>query len=218
MKRLWQQFLDSLTPGVRVLLGVLTVAGLATFLGQWTRTFDLNGWLALTAQPFWHGQIWRLMAYALLPVGILNFIFNAFALIMLGGWLERARSRSELWIICAVSVAGAGLAEVLLPFSSAIPLAGAGPMMFGLLAAWSFLCGHERVSMIPFGEMIVWYLAAVAGAASILLTIFSAGWRMAAVVAAGGLSGWLYVWLWHKWLMSRASRVVPSERISRLEL
>jgi hypothetical protein len=41
---------------------------------------------------------------------------------------------------------------------------------------------------------------------------------MAIVMAAGGLSGWFYVWARHKWLMSRASRVVPSERISRLEL
>jgi membrane associated rhomboid family serine protease len=91
-------------------------------------------------------------------------------------------------------------------------------MIFGLLAAWCFLCGHERISVVPFGQMIAWHLAAVAGAVSLLFAAFSAGWRMAAVMAAGGLSGWLYVLLWHKWLMSRASRVVPSERISRLEL
>ncbi|HXI73610.1 MAG TPA: rhomboid family intramembrane serine protease [Verrucomicrobiae bacterium] len=218
MNRFWKQFLDSLTPGVRVLLAMLTAAALATFIGQLTRAFDLNVWLALTAQPFWHGQIWRLVTYALLPVGILNFLLNAFALVMLGGWLERVRSRSELWIICAASAVGAGLAEVALPFSSSIPLTGAGPMMFGLLAAWCFHCGHEKIFMIPFGEMLVWHLAAVAGAVSLLFTALSAGWRVAAVMAAGGLSGWLYVWLWHKWLMSRASCNVHSERISRLEL
>ncbi len=218
MERLWQQFLDSLTPGVRVLLTVLTAAALATLIGQLTRAFDLNGWLTLTAQPIWHGQIWRLVTYAVLPAGILNFIFTAFALIMLGGWLERVRSRGELWIICFVSAAGAGLAEVALPFSSSFPLVGTGPMMFGLLAAWSFLCGHEKILMIPFGEMLVWHLALAAGAVSLLFTAYSAGWRVAAVMAAGGLSGWLYVWLWHKWLMSRAGRNVHSERISRLEL
>lgn len=218
MNQFLKFILASLTPGVRVLLGVLMTVGLATFIGQWTRIFELNGWLTLTAQPFWHGQIWRLVTYAWLPAGILIFFLNAFALVMLGGWVERVRSRSELWIICIVSAAGAGLAEVLLPFSSSIPLAGAGPMIFGLLAAWYFLCGHERISLVPFGEMTVRQLALLVGGVSFLVTFFTTGWRSAAVMAAAGLSGWLYVWLWHKWLMSRASRVVPSERISRLEL
>ena len=215
MNRFWNQFLATLTPGVRILLAVLTATALAAFIGRATVDFNLDEWLALTAQQFWHGQIWRLVTYALLPAGILNFIMNAFALIILGGWLERVRSRGELWIICAVSASGAGLAAVLLPFAQ---LTGAGPMMFGLLAAWCFHCGHEKVSVFPFGEMTVRQLALAAAAASLLFTAISAGWQMATVMAAGGLSGWLYAWLWQKWLMSRASRVVPSERISRLEL
>jgi membrane associated rhomboid family serine protease len=215
MNRFRKQFLASLTPGVRILLGVLTAAALATFIGQATDVFNLDGWLALKTHPFWHGQIWRLVTYALLPAGILNFILNVFALIVLGGWLERVRSGGELWIICIVSAAGAGLAGVLPPFAS---LTGAAPMMFGLLAAWCFHCGHEKISLFPFGEMTVRQLALAAAAVSLLVTLFSVGWRMAIVMAAGGLSGWFYVWARHKWLMSRASRVVPSERISRLEL
>jgi membrane associated rhomboid family serine protease len=215
MSRFWNKFLTALTPGVRILLAMLTATALATFIGQATGAFNLDGWLALTAQHFWHGQIWRLVTYALLPTGILNFILNALALILLGGWLERVRSRGELWIICVVSAAGAGFAAVLLPFA---PLSGAGPMMFGLFAAWYFHCGHEKVSVFPFGEMTVRQLALVAAAVSLLFTAFSAGWQTATVMALGGLSGWLYVWGWHKWLMSRTSRVVPSERISRLEL
>jgi membrane associated rhomboid family serine protease len=218
MKRLGQQFLDSLTPGVRILLAMLTTAALVTFIGQLTRAVDLNRWLALTAQSFWHGQLWRIVTYALLPAGILNFIFNAVALVMLGGRVERVRTRVEMWIICIVSTTGAGLAEVLLPFSSSIPLAGGGPMMFGLLAAWCFACGHERISLIPSREITVRQLALVFVGVSFFVMVFTAGWRSAAVMAAGGFNGWLYVWLWHKWLMSRAGRVAPSDRISRLEL
>jgi membrane associated rhomboid family serine protease len=173
MSRFWNQFLAALTPGVRILLAVLTATALAAFIAQATGAFNLDG------------------------------------------WLERVRSRAELWIICSVSAAGAGLAAVLLPFA---PLSGAGPMMFGLLAAWYFHCGHEKVSVFPFGEMTVRQVALVAAAVSLLFTAFSAGWQTATAMAADGLSGWLYVWGWHKWLMSRASRVVPSERISRLEL
>lgn len=215
MKRFWNQFLSALTPGVRILLVALTATALATFAGQTTGAFNLDDWLALNAQQFWHGQIWRLATYALLPAGIVNFILNAFALVVLGGWLERVRSRGELWIICAVSASGAGLAAVLLPSAQ---LTGAGPMMFGLLAAWCFHCGHEKVSVFPFGEITVRQLALAVAAVSLLFMAFSSGWQMATVMAAGGLSGWLYVWLWHKWLMSRAASVATSERISRLEM
>lgn len=218
MNPLWKNFLASLTPGVRWLLAVLTAAGLATVIGRLTHTFDLDGWLALSAQTFWHGQLWRLVTYAVLPAGLLNFFLNAFALVVLGGWVERARSKGGLWIVCVVSAAGAGLAEVLLPFSNSTALTGAGPMMAGLLAAWCFLCGHERISVVPFGEMMAWHLALLAGAISLLAALFTAGWRTAAIMAAGGLSGWLYVWLHQKWLMHHAARVMPSERISRLEL
>jgi membrane associated rhomboid family serine protease len=117
-----------------------------------------------------------------------------------------------------VAAAGAGLAKVLLQFSNPLPLVGATPMMFGLLIGWGFLCGHESISMLPFGEMTVWKLVLFAGAVSFLIMVFTAGLVTAIIMVAGGLTGWLYLWLKHKWLMSRSGRVVPSERISRLEL
>jgi hypothetical protein len=48
--------------------------------------------------------------------------------------------------------------------------------------------------------------------------LFSAGLTAALVMSSGGLVGWLYLWLRHKWLMTRAGRAFQSERISRLEL
>jgi membrane associated rhomboid family serine protease len=218
MNQFFKGFLASLAPGARALLAVMTLVCLATFIGLWTHAFDLSGWLALTAQAFWHGQLWRLVTYAALPAGLLNFFMNAIMLVMLGGRLERIWSQRGLWMVCIVSTIGAGLAEVLLPFSNSIPLAGAGPMIFGLLAAWCFFCGHERIYLPLFGAMTVWRLVLIVGAVSFLVAMFTVGWRMTAVMAAGGLSGWVYVWLRQKWLMSRDSRVVPSERISRLEL
>jgi hypothetical protein len=117
-----------------------------------------------------------------------------------------------------VAAAGAGLAKVLLQISSPMPLVGAAPMMFGLLMAWGFLCGRENISIMLFGEMTAWKLVLVAGAVSFLIMFFTAGLVPAIIMSAGGLTGWLYLWLNHKWLMSRASRVAYSERMSRLEL
>jgi hypothetical protein len=91
-------------------------------------------------------------------------------------------------------------------------------MMFGLLIGWGFLCGRENITILPFGEMTVWKLVLVASAVSFLIMFFTAGLVTAIIMSAGGLAGWLYLWLKHKWLMSRASRVAHSERISRLEL
>jgi membrane associated rhomboid family serine protease len=183
-----------------------------------THAFDLYGWLPLNGPKLWSGQIWRLVTYALLPAGILDFLMNGIALVMLGGLLERHWSRGQFWLYCLVAAAGAGLAKILLHHFSPMPLVGAAPMMFGLLIGWGFLCGRENITIMPFGEMTVWKLVLVASAVSFLIMFFTAGLVTAIIMSAGGLAGWLYLWLKHKWLMSRASRVAHSERISRLEL
>jgi membrane associated rhomboid family serine protease len=218
MKTFWQRSLAALTPGVRLLLGLMTAAYVAATVGKSIHAFDLYGWLALSGPTFWSGQIWRLVTYALLPAGILDFLMNGIALVMLGGLLERRGSRGELWLYCVVTAVGAGLAKVLLQISSPLPLAGATPLMFGLLIAWCFLCGRETINILIFGEITVWKLLLGVAAIGLFITFLTAGSVTALILAAGGLAGWLYLWLKQKWLMSRASRVAHSERMSRLEL
>jgi membrane associated rhomboid family serine protease len=218
MRNFWQRFLAALTPGVRLLLCLLAAVYLAAVIGKLIHAFDLYDWLALSGPKFWSGQIWRLVTYALLPAGILDYLMNSIALVMLGGMLERHWSRGELWLYCVVAAAGAGLAKVLLQSSIPLPLTGAAPMMFGLLIAWGFLGGREVINLVVFGVMTVWKLVLVAGAISLLIVFLTAGLVAAIIMAGGGLTGFLYLWLKHKWLMSRASRVIHSERINRLEL
>ena len=218
MKILRQRFLALLTPGVQWLLGLLAGMYLTAVIGKLIRAFDLYDWLALSGPKFWNGQIWRLVTYGLLPVGVLDFLMNSVALVMLGAMLERHWSRGELWLYCIVAAAGAGFAKVVLQFSSPLPLVGAAPMMFGLLIAWGFLCGRETINLMPFGEMTVWKLVLVAGAISFLIMFVTAGLFTAIIMAGGGLTGFLYLWLKHKWLMSRVGSVIHSERINRLEL
>jgi membrane associated rhomboid family serine protease len=91
-------------------------------------------------------------------------------------------------------------------------------MMFGLLIALGLLSGRESIMMVPFGEMTVWKLVLAAGGVSFLMVLLTAGLSTAIIMAAGGLTGWLYLWIKHKWLMNRAGSVVHSERINRLEL
>jgi len=215
MKMFWQRFVAALTPGVRVLLILLTVIYLASITGKLTSLINLSNWLAARSQDFWHGQIWRLVTYASLPMGAIDFALNAFALILLGAQLERHWTRGELWLFCVIAAAGAGFAQIL--FASTSPT-GAAPVMFALLIAWAFVCGHETLNFPVLGQMRVQPAVFVFAAVSLGITFITTGLLRTFIMASGGLTGWLYLWLRHKWLMTRASRAVQSERITRLEL
>jgi membrane associated rhomboid family serine protease len=218
MKACWKRLMEVLTPGVRVLLGVLVAVWVAAVLGQVLKAYDLPGWLVLSGPQCWHGQVWRLATYALVPAGVLDLLLNGVALALLGGLLERHWSRGEFWGYCLVAALGAGLAKAGLDGSGPLPLMGAAPMAFGLLIAWGFLCGRESILLPVWGAATVWQLILVAAGVSLLTMVFTAGLKLALIVAAGGLAGYIYLWLKHQWLMRRAAGVVHSERISRLEL
>ena len=218
MKHFWHRCLAALTPGVRVLLCLLSAVYLAAVIGNYSHAYDLNRWLAVSGPNFWHGQVWELITYPLLPMAVLDFVFNSLMIVLLGGLLERIWSRAEFWTYCAVAAVGAGLAKVILQFSNPFPMTGMAPVVFGLLAAWGNLFGHEKVPFVFFGEMTVWQLALLAAAISFVTALFSAGLVNAIIMLAGGLTGLLYLWLRSKILMTRESRVVHSERINRLEL
>jgi hypothetical protein len=49
MKIVWQRFTATLTPGVRMILIVLTITFLATLAGKLTHTVDLPRWLAASS-------------------------------------------------------------------------------------------------------------------------------------------------------------------------
>ena len=138
MKHLWHRFLASLTPGVRILLCLLSAVYLAAVIGKFSHAYDLYRWLAVSGPNFWHGQVWELITYPLLPTTVFDFVFNSLMIVLLGGLLERIWSRAEFWTYCAVAAVGAGLAKVILQFSNPFPMTGMAPVVFGLLAAWGY--------------------------------------------------------------------------------
>jgi membrane associated rhomboid family serine protease len=215
MKIFWQRFTAALTPGVRILLGLLTLVYLAALIGKLASVFDLYHWLAASAPDFWHGQLWRILTYALLPTGIMDFAMNVIALILIGSLLERHWTRGELWRFCAFAASGAGFVQVVLSSAS---MTGAAPMMFGLLAAWAFAAGHETLLFPIFGQLNVRKTVLIFAGISLSVMFFTAGLVPALVMLAGGLTGWFYLWLRHKWLMTRPGHAVESGRINRLEL
>ncbi len=218
MRLFWQRFKAALTPGTATLLALMLTVGVLALIGKLTRAFDLYGLLALAGREFWRGQGWRIITYAVLPGGIAGFVANTIALVMLGSLLERMWSRGQFWFYCLVCVAGAGFVKILLSSASPQPLAGAAPLMLGLVVGWAFVSGNESVPFLIFGQITARQAALILMFASFLIALLSAGLATALIATSGGLTGWLYLWLRQKSLMARPSRVAPSERISRLEL
>jgi membrane associated rhomboid family serine protease len=143
---------------------------------------------------------------------------NVLMIAFLGRSLERIWSRREVWFYCVVVTTGTGLAKVFFQFSLSSSLAGSAPLVFGLIAAWGFLFRHEKVSLAWGGEITVGLVALLAGIMNFALIFFSAGLSNALIMLGGGLAGLLYLWLQARMIMARASRIVQSERIQRLEI
>jgi len=218
MRRLWRQFQALLTPGVRGLLLLWTGVSLAVMVGRLSGIFDLSDRLSLDGWRFWSGQVWRLFSWPLLPGTMMGFLGSALMLVLLGGLLERVWSRSEFWMNCAVAAFGAGLAQIIFRSLAPPALAGMAPVVFGLMVAWAMLLGHERISVVLFGEITVRRLAVVMAAVSLVMTWFSAGPGAVMILLAAGSAEFGFLWLRTRILMSRGSRTVHSERINRLEL
>ena len=218
MRLIWHRFLQSLTTGVRATLFVLAMAYLAEVIGLWSSTYSLSAWLALSGPVFWHGRVWSVVTFVLLPAGILDLLFNGMMIACLGPLIERAWSRGEFWSYCLITATGAGLAKVVLQPSNPALLIGAAPMVFGLLAAWARLYGREEIKLGLIWQTTARRAALLLGAITFLLMAISAGLVIAMVTLSGGLVGWIYLSLRWKVNLARGSRTMTSERMSRLEL
>ena len=218
MNRLWQRSVARLTPGVRGLVLVLGAVYAAAWLGGTFRLFDLPGWLVLSPSAFWRGRLWTLVTYAFLPTGLIEFVINCLLLGWIGLWLERAWSRWELWSYCMLTAAGGGAVKLALGQIEPSPVFGAGPVVYGLAAAWLRMAGNDPVRVWPFGETTARRAGLIALAVSIIAALSSVGLVATLVLLGGALAGWIYLSV--RWKLSRAqpSQRVGSQRIRWLEL
>jgi len=218
MKRFLSRLSGLLTPGVRVLLVVLTVSYLVAVIGSVLRVYDLYRWLALDPSAFLKGCVWQIFTYPLVPEGLMNFIFNAIAIVWLGRQLEREWSRRELWSYCLLAATGAGVAKLLLSSWNESSLTGSAGIVFGMLVAWLRLFGHEKVILWSVWETTILRVGFLMTATGLLLMLFTAGLVDTLVMFCGGLTGWLYLSVRWKLNRERPGQIAESGRIRRLEL
>jgi membrane associated rhomboid family serine protease len=218
MKRFLYRLSGLFSPGVRVLLFVLSASYLIAVIGSVSGIYNSYRWLALNPFAVWKGYVWQVFTYPLVPEGLVIFIFNAIAIVWLGRQLEREWSRWELWSYCLLTATGAGMAKLFLSPWNGYPLMGTAGIVFGLLAAWLRIFGHERAVFWSVWDTTILQAGLVMTAVGLLLMLFTAGWVDALVMFCGGLTGWVYLSLRWKLNREQPGQLTESGRIRRLEL
>lgn len=217
MKKLLANVFGSMPFGARLLV-LMYAFGLIGWLGVYSQTFDVYRWLALSPALVWKGEVWRLVTYAFLPGGIVEWVISLFWLITLTSVLGRNWSGAGYWGYCLLTIVAGALPVVLFQPGSERGLAGCLALIFGLLVAWDRLYQRERMILLGFGEITVRQAALLVALINVFLVFFCNGLRVTLAMLTGGLAGYAYFFVRNRKSMRVASQKVSSERIARLEL
>jgi membrane associated rhomboid family serine protease len=184
----------------------LILVNLAVFFG-----FALFGWvapapvglllghLALVPAAVLRGEIWQLITYAFLPIGILGTLFAMLTLWFTGSYLEGifgSRWLLELYLIS--SAAGALLASAI-TFTHVFDLRpelitlGAWAPIFALLVAFAVVAGDQEIRLYFVIRMKAKYFVAIYILISVAVLLKGDDRFGALTQLCGALIGYLYV-------------------------
>lgn len=176
-------------------------------------------WLGLNPSLVWQGQVCRVLSYELISNTVLGWAINTFWLATLISILRNDWTSLRFWIFCLVSGIGGAVPLLLLFPKMDFPIAGAGAVVCALLFAWDRFYHRERIIMLGLGEVSVRQAVIFINLLNAAITFFGCGgWQFTLSMFCGGLTGWLYLMLGQRRVMSRGSQVVESQRAARLEL
>lgn len=145
-------------------------------------------------------QPWQLLSYGFLHGSFGHLFFNMLALFMFGPPLEQTWGEKRFLTYYLVTVAGAGLCQLLVAAltGDVTPVLGASGAVFGLLLAFGMLFPNQRVMlMFPPIPMKARTFVFVFGAMELVLGM--TGWQpgVAHFAHLGGmLFGWLLIRYW----------------------
>ena len=145
-------------------------------------------------------QPWQLLTYGFLHGSFGHLFFNMIALFMFGAPLAQTWGEKRFLIYYLVTVAGAGLCQLLVAalMGEGNPVLGASGGVFGLLLAFGMLFPNQRVMLLfPPIPMKARTFVIVFGAMELMLGF--TGWQpgVAHFAHLGGmLFGWLLIRYW----------------------
>jgi len=218
MKNLVRNYFASLPWGMRLFLLIFVFGFPVAWTGLQTQLFNLYGWLALTPALVWKGQVWRMVTYAFLPAGPMDWFLSLFWLATLVSVLGRNWNSRAFWGYCLLGALGGGLFILLLRPGWPFGVAGSAAMIFALLVAWDWMYRHERLLLLGIGEISVRQAAILIAIINSLVLFFCSGWFLMVAMWCGGLAGGLWLFVRTKWLLGKTPQQIRSERVSRLEL
>jgi len=188
-------------------------------VGVYTGWYDLYHHLGLNPVAVWHGELWRLLTYPFLPLGMIDFLVGAWSVLWLGTWLEREWSAAECWLYGGIATTASGIVACLLFPRLDGYLGGTVVVVTALLVMWVRLCGHQRIMPVPGYEATVRGYATAWGCLIVLIAWFSCGrWLVLPMIAASAATGWAYLSLRWRWLERAAHRAIEIRRTRNLEL
>ena len=218
MKNLFRNYFLALPWGMRLFLLIFVLGFPVAWIGHRAQLFEMYDWFDLTPALVWHGQVWRAVTYAFLPIGPLDWVISFFWLATLVPVLSRNWTGRGFWGYCLLgALAGSAFITLLKPGMDR-GVVGGGAMIFALLVAWDWMYRNERLILLGIGEISVRQAAILITVINSLILFFCCGWFLMLAMWCGGLAGGLWLLVRTKLLMGKSPQQIRSERMARLEL
>ncbi len=185
---------------------------------------DIADWasyhLALVPALAVRGEIWQLLTYSFLHVGISHILFNMLWLWWFGAQLEMDWGQRKFYEFYFFCVAGAALSTIAVSYThiagvqTTTPTVGASGGIFGILMAFAMLYGEQEIWLfpIPFSIKAKYFVAGIAFV-TLIGAIMAARPRHGESVAyVAHLGGLLFGFLYVKFLPKRGLSQSASEK------
>ena len=185
---------------ILITLGVFFADAILGLILPKTLYVDLYQHLVLLPSNVLHGQIWQLLTYAFLPLGILSTLFALLTLWFIGSMLEDIRGARWLYEIYLTSAVGGAIVATLVAYTHLFHLdplffIGVGPYaaIYGLLIAVAVLLGDQEFLLFFFIRIKAKYLVVIYILIDIATLLKSANAFEALLHLSGALCGYLYL-------------------------
>lgn len=183
---------------VLISVGVFFVAAIGGYAAPEAMGTAL-GWLLLVPSFVLHGQVWRLVTYEFLPVGILGMLFSMISLWFIGNAMEDRYGSRWLVEFYLLTAAVGGLLASLIAATGVFKMSphmgalGAWAPIMALLLAFAVVSGEEMMRFNFIFNLKVKYLVGLY--VLYYLAVFLVGDdRFGALTClCGALAGWGYM-------------------------
>lgn len=183
-----------------ILINVLAFFGFAIF--GWVAPAPVGhllGHLALVPAAVLRGEVWQLLTYAFLPMGILGTLFAMLTLWFTGSYLENFFGSRWLLELYLISSAAGALVASALTFTHIFGLRpdlltlGAWTPIFALMVAFAVVAGDQEIRLYFVIRMKAKYFVAIYILISVAVLLRGDDRFGALTQLCGSLMGYLYV-------------------------